>query len=287
MMGFNLLREAPQGFSEVPSSASVSGLYWEEGLQSGGSAVGTEVEGVHSLGPEVSPFNPPRGVLQCRPPRALHCAQSLGRGPCDPAPLSEHAHPQFPQDLSFPLLLTPGIPVLLWERSAETRSGGGAKPEGTVASVRPSIRPSVCLSVCGKKQVKPRRQSDGIGQELQHSPWTGLRGPQGRGGPCWRCCRTSWGHRGTATAVSHARWRLSTAERAPRAGGAGGRRRGLAWFAGQRFQPCPPLPCAFGVGRGGPYPLGTGQRDPALDAGLSNLQVGAEAGVALDLDWLC
>lgn len=155
-MGFNLLREAPQGFSEVPSSASVSGLYWEEGLQSGGSAVGTEVEGVHSLGPEVSPFNPPRGVLQCRPPRALHCAQSLGRGPCDPAPLSEHAHPQFPQDLSFPLLLTPGIPVLLWERSAETRSGGGAKPEGTVASVRPSIRPSVCLSV-----VKSRLSLDG------------------------------------------------------------------------------------------------------------------------------
>lgn len=77
-------------------------------------------------------------------------------------------------------------------------------------------------------------------------------GATGSGGPCWRLCRTSWGHRGTATAGSRARWRLSSAERAPRAGGAGGRRRGLASFAGQRFQPCSPLPCASGAGRGVP-----------------------------------
>lgn len=138
-MGFNLLREAPQGVSEVPSSASFSGLYWEEGVTVRWLSSGRPWEPrlkVCTLSPEVSPFNPPRGVLQCRPPRALYCAQSLGRGPCDPAPLSE---PQFPQDLSFPLLLTPANPVLHRERSAETRGGGGAKLEGTVASVRPSI----------------------------------------------------------------------------------------------------------------------------------------------------
>lgn len=121
---------------------------------------------VHSLGPEVSPFNPPRSVLQCGPPSALYCAQSLGRGPGDPAPLSEHARPQFPQDLSFPLLLKPAIPVLHWERSAETRGRGGLSPRGR-------SRPFVRLSVCGKKQVKPRRQSDGIGLGRSYSTHRG------------------------------------------------------------------------------------------------------------------
>lgn len=101
--------------------------------------VGPEAVGVHFLGPQVSPLTPPWGALQCGPPGALYCARSLGRGPCDPAPLSEHAPPQFPQDLNFPWSLTPVIPVLHWERSAETKGGGGAKPEGAVASVCPSV----------------------------------------------------------------------------------------------------------------------------------------------------
>lgn len=88
-------------------------------------------------------------------------------------------------------------------------------------------------------------------------------GDHGVGGPCWRRCRTGWGHQGTATASSRARWRLSTAEPERRAGGAGGRRRGLASFAGQRFQPCPPPPCASGVGKGF-LPTGCWPESPPL-----------------------
>lgn len=44
--------------------------------------------------------------------------------------------------------------------------------------------------------------------------------------------------------------------------------------------PARPYPARLGSG-GDPYPLGTGQRDPALDTGLSNLQVGAETGACV------
>lgn len=79
-MIFNLLSEAPQGISEVPSLASVSGLYWY-GAQQQQATVGPEAVGVHFLGPQVSPLNPPWGALQCGPPGALYCARSLGPGP--------------------------------------------------------------------------------------------------------------------------------------------------------------------------------------------------------------
>lgn len=152
---------------------------------------------------------------------------------------SDHARPQFPQGLSFPLLLTPVIPVLLW--GAERRSRGDLSSRG-----RSHL--SVCLS-----RVEGRLSPDGSltapGRSYSTHRGQGS-GTTGSGVPCWRRCRTGWGHRGTATASSRARWRLSTAERARRAGGAGGRRRGLASFAGQRFQPCPPLLCVSGVGRG-------------------------------------
>lgn len=69
--------------------------------------------------------------------------------------------------------------------------------------------------------------------------------------------------------------------RAGAAGGGRGRAEAGPGLVCWSEVPALPAPTLRVWGReGGPYPLGTGQRDPALDAGLRNLQVGAGTGVA-------
>lgn len=199
--------------------------------------MGTVVAGAHSLGREVPPFNPPPHSA-VRTQGIFSGAQSLGRLPCDPAPLGTSGL-KFPQGLTFPLPLTPSIPKC---RSQGACSRGGCR-----------ICPSVCLSGWVGGRLSPDGSLTAPGRSYITHRGQGLGGHR-VGGPCWRRCRTGWGHQGTATdrkqpcalETEHCR----AGARGGGRGRAGGRRRGLASFAGQRFQPCPPPPCASGVGRG-------------------------------------